>query len=67
MKNQSVCDSNWKYRFRVFNALKPMLVFIIVINSVRTLKRTQHFTITKINWLVLFKEIIAVYNENINL
>jgi len=24
-------------------------------NSVRTSKRTQHFTITKINWLTLFK------------
>jgi hypothetical protein len=28
-------------------------------NSVRTSKRTPHFTITKINWLMLFKEIIA--------
>jgi hypothetical protein len=33
-------------------------------NSVRTSKRTPHFTITKINWLTLFKEIIAVYIEN---
>jgi hypothetical protein len=33
-------------------------------NSVRTSKRTPHFTITKINWLTLFKEIISVYNEN---
>jgi hypothetical protein len=33
-------------------------------NSVRTSKRTPHFTITKVNWLTLFKEIIAVYNEN---
>jgi membrane protein insertase Oxa1/YidC/SpoIIIJ len=33
-------------------------------NSVRTSKRTPHFTITKINWLTLFKEIIAVYTEN---
>jgi len=33
-------------------------------NSVRTSKRTQHFTITKINWLTLFKEIIAVYSDN---
>jgi hypothetical protein len=32
-------------------------------NSVRTSKRTPHFTITKINWLMLFKEIIAVYTE----
>jgi hypothetical protein len=33
-------------------------------NSVRTSKRTPHFTITKINWLTLFKEIIYVYTEN---
>jgi len=33
-------------------------------NSVRTSKRTPHFTITTINWLTLFKEIIAVYSEN---
>jgi len=33
-------------------------------NSVRTSKRTPHFTITKINWLTLFKKIIAVYTEN---
>jgi hypothetical protein len=32
-------------------------------NTVRTSKRTPHFTITKINWLTLFKEIIAVYSE----
>jgi hypothetical protein len=31
-------------------------------NSVRTSKRTPHFTITKINWLTLFKEIIAVHS-----
>jgi hypothetical protein len=33
-------------------------------NSVRTAKKTQHFTIAKINWLMLFAEIIAVYSEN---
>jgi hypothetical protein len=33
-------------------------------NPVRTSKRTPHFTIKKINWLTLFKEIIAVYREN---
>jgi hypothetical protein len=33
-------------------------------NSVRTAKKTQHFTITKINSLMLFREIIAVYSEN---
>jgi hypothetical protein len=33
-------------------------------DSVRTAKKTQHFTITKISWLTLFKEIITVYYEN---
>jgi hypothetical protein len=37
---------------------------MLVKNSVRTSKRTPHFTITNINWLTLFKEIIAVYTEN---
>jgi hypothetical protein len=31
------------------------LVDILFKNSVRTSKRTPHFTITKINWLTLFK------------
>jgi hypothetical protein len=47
-----------------FNPLKPKLVKIIFNNSVRTAKKTQHFTITNINWLTLFKEIIAVYIKN---
>jgi hypothetical protein len=33
-------------------------------NPVRTSKRTPHFTITKINWLMLFKGIIVIYSEN---
>jgi hypothetical protein len=33
-------------------------------NSVRTSKRTPHFTITNINYLMLFTEIIAVYIKN---
>jgi hypothetical protein len=33
-------------------------------DSVRTSKRTPHFTITKINWLTLFKGIMPVYSEN---
>jgi hypothetical protein len=37
---------------------------ILFKNSVRTSKRTPNFTITKINWLTLFKEIIAVYSDN---
>jgi hypothetical protein len=33
-------------------------------NPVRTSKRTPHFTVTKINWLTVFKEIITVYSNN---
>jgi hypothetical protein len=39
----------------MFNPLKPKLVQIIFKDSGRTSKRTPHFTITKINWLTLFK------------
>jgi hypothetical protein len=47
------------------NPLKPELVQITFKNSVRTSKRTPNFTITKINRLMLFKEMIAVYTDNI--
>jgi hypothetical protein len=33
-------------------------------DPVRTSKRTPHFTITGINWLMLIKEIMTVYSEN---
>jgi hypothetical protein len=33
-------------------------------NTVRTAKKIQHFTDTRLNWLTLFKDIIAVYSEN---
>jgi hypothetical protein len=45
-------------------SLKPEVTWVTVKNSVLTAKKTQHFAITKINWLTLFKEIIAVYAEN---
>jgi hypothetical protein len=47
-------------RGRVFNPLKPKHVQ----TSVRTSKRTPQFTITKINWVTLFKQIITDYAEN---
>jgi hypothetical protein len=37
---------------------------MLFMNPVRTSKRTPHFTITEINWLTLFKEMVAVYSEN---
>jgi hypothetical protein len=39
-------------------------MYMLFKNPVCTSKRTPHFTITKINWLMLFKEVIAVYSEN---
>jgi hypothetical protein len=39
-----------------------MKLVCILFNSTRTSKRTPHFTVTKINWLTLFKEIIDVYS-----
>jgi hypothetical protein len=50
--------------FQCINLSKHEAHLKIFKNSVRTAKKTQHFTITKINWLTLFKEIIAVYCEN---
>jgi hypothetical protein len=47
----------------VIKPFKPKLVKSLCKNSVRTSKRTPHFTITKTNWLMLFKEIIAVFGE----
>jgi hypothetical protein len=44
-------------------SLKPKVLQVIFKNSVRTSKRT-YFTITRISWLIMFKEIIAVYCEN---
>jgi hypothetical protein len=46
-----------------FNILKPNFLKVIVNNFVRTAKKTPHFTVTKVNQLTLFKEIIAVYSE----
>jgi hypothetical protein len=39
-----------------FNPLKTKLVYILFQNSVRTSKRTPNFAITKIKWLILFKD-----------
>jgi hypothetical protein len=42
-----------------FKPLKTKLVYILFKNSVRTSKRTPHFTITTINWLMWFKPLKA--------
>jgi hypothetical protein len=43
---------------------KPKFFKILFNNQVRTARKTPYFTVTKINRLTLFKEIIAVYSEN---
>jgi hypothetical protein len=48
----------------LINPLKTKLVCVLFKNSICTSKRTPNFIITKINWLMLFKEIMAVYSEN---
>jgi hypothetical protein len=45
---------------RTINILKPKLVYIIFKDSVRTSNKTQHFTITKINWL---KQIFFIWES----
>jgi hypothetical protein len=47
-----------------FHTLKLKLVFIIFKHSVLTSKKTQSTTIAKINQLMPFREIIAIYSEN---
>jgi hypothetical protein len=46
------------------NPKKLKLVFFNIEEFSPYRKKTQHFTITKVNWLTLFEEIIAVYSEN---
>jgi hypothetical protein len=61
-----VRESESRYGWRSVNqsVLVSKLVYILFKDPVRTSKRAPHFTITSINFLTLFKEIIAVYIEN---
>jgi hypothetical protein len=58
-----VCKRNTSQAKGTFNPLKPKLVQILFKNPARTSMRTPLFTIKKIKWLMLFKEIIAFYIE----
>jgi hypothetical protein len=49
----------------VTDPVNPELGVTIFKHSVRTAKKTQPIIITKINQLMLFKEIIAVYCEDV--
>jgi hypothetical protein len=59
-----VSESNVPNSTEFTEPLKPKLVWILFMNSGRTSKRTPHFTITRISWLILFKEVTAGYSEN---
>jgi hypothetical protein len=65
LEADSVCPQfpNWNQQQldELFEAAVPLHIFK---NSVRTAKKTQHFTVITIKWLTLFKEIIAVNIEN---
>jgi hypothetical protein len=43
---------------------KPNLVSIIFKHLVLTSKKTQHFAITRMDWLMPFKEIVADCHKN---
>jgi hypothetical protein len=47
-----------------FNPSKMKLVQIVLKNSVRTSKRTQHLTVKTMGLLTLFKKISPAYSEN---
>jgi hypothetical protein len=49
--------------FTIYRPRKRGLRIVSVVVYVRTSK-TQRVSMTTINWLMLFKEIIAVYSEN---
>jgi hypothetical protein len=48
-------------KIHLLNPLKLKLIEIICKNSVCTSRKTLHFTIMKISWLMLLKEVIPVY------
>jgi hypothetical protein len=43
--------------------LNPTLAYITGYSRIQTVPEREHFTITKINWLLPFKEVIAVSNK----
>jgi hypothetical protein len=47
-----------------FSRSNPAGIPLVFHNSVPTAKKTQCFSITKIKWLMLIKEIILVYTGN---
>jgi hypothetical protein len=48
----------------ILTLLSTKSIYIIFKKSVLASKTSQHISMTTVNWLMLFKEIIAVYSEN---
>jgi hypothetical protein len=63
MKGLGVQIYNQAY-MQHLNTFKPEPHLNNISNAVLTAKKTQRVNITTINWLTLFKEIIAVYSES---
>jgi hypothetical protein len=59
-----VRESESRYGWRSVSQSVLVSSPLLFKNPVRTSKRTPRFTTTKINLLMLFKEIISVYSEN---
>jgi hypothetical protein len=53
-----------KFSVSWISSLKPKLFEVMFKNLICTTKRTQHFSVTKISSLMLFKETIVVCSEN---
>jgi hypothetical protein len=54
----------WEPSQHLLKDLKTMHIFIIFSVSARTLQRAPHFTVTNIELLTLFKEVIVLYSES---
>jgi hypothetical protein len=65
LANRTPSDNYYNARLSIaYRPSEAETIEILFKNSVRTAKKTPHFTITNFNWLTLFKEMTAVYNEN---
>jgi hypothetical protein len=56
-------QKQYQLKTTTINPLKSKLAYIMFNNLVRTAKKTPHFTITSINFFMLFKQIIPVYTD----
>jgi hypothetical protein len=66
-KKQSLNNAGYEHLIQMTGwglTLKPKLVKLIFKNSASTSKKYNKVSITKINWLTLFREIIVVNSEN---